>query len=112
MKTLPARCSSWEGFLTCVVIFVILYNHGAHTAVFMTMGTRIQPLQLVDQEGHRRGRSMTFVIVNGRDRPLLGSIDGPRSLRLRWLFHAGVRLGRIRAGAADRRRLAGRSTHI
>jgi len=88
MKTLLARLQSWEGFLTCVVIFVILYNT-ALTPQFMTMGNQINLFQL-SIEKVIVAVAMTFVIVNAEIDLSVGSMMGLAACAFGWLFQAGV----------------------
>ena len=88
MRAMLARMQSWEGFLACTVIFVILLNT-ALTPQFMTVANQVNLFQLSIEKAIV-AVAMTFVIVNAEIDLSVGSMMGLAACAFGWLFQQGV----------------------
>ncbi|MEQ8658997.1 MAG: ABC transporter permease [Hyphomicrobiales bacterium] len=83
-----AKVQTWEGFLVCALIFIVLMNT-ALSPQFMTLGNQINLFQL-SIEKIIVALVMTFVIINAEIDLSVGSMMGLAACAFGYLFQAGV----------------------
>jgi rhamnose transport system permease protein len=88
LATMWARVQTWEGFLVCALIFIVLMNT-ALSPQFMTLGNQINLFQL-SIEKIIVALVMTFVIINAEIDLSVGSMMGLAACAFGYLFQAGV----------------------
>jgi rhamnose transport system permease protein len=88
LATMWARVQTWEGFLVCALIFIVLMN-SALSPQFMTLGNQINLFQL-SIEKIIVALVMTFVIINAEIDLSVGSMMGLAACAFGYLFQAGV----------------------
>lgn len=88
LATMWARVQTWEGFLVCALIFIVLMNT-ALSPQFMTLGNQINLFQL-SIEKIIVALVMTFVIINAEIDLSVGSMMGLAACAFGFLFQAGV----------------------
>jgi len=91
VRRMIERMQSWEGFLICVLIFVVLVNT-ALTPQFMTVQNQINLFQL-SIEKVIVALAMTFVIVNAEIDLSVGSMMGLAACAFGWLVDNGIGAG-------------------
>ncbi|MEM6383190.1 MAG: ABC transporter permease [Pseudomonadota bacterium] len=88
LSTMWARVQTWEGFLVCALIFIVLMNT-ALSPQFMTLTNQINLFQL-SIEKIIVALVMTFVIINAEIDLSVGSMIGLAACAFGFLFQAGV----------------------
>ncbi|MCR9121227.1 MAG: ABC transporter permease [Phyllobacteriaceae bacterium] len=88
LATMWARVQTWEGFLVCVLIFIVLMNT-ALSPQFLTLSNQINLFQL-SIEKIIVALVMTFVIINAEIDLSVGSMMGLAACAFGFLFKAGV----------------------
>lgn len=83
-----AKVQTWEGFLVCALIFIVLMNT-ALSPQFMTLNNQINLFQL-SIEKIIVALVMTFVIINAEIDLSVGSMMGLAACAFGYLFQAGV----------------------
>lgn len=83
-----ARVQTWEGFLVCALLFIVLMNT-ALSPQFMTVNNQINLFQL-SIEKIIVALAMTFVIINAEIDLSVGSMMGLAACAFGYLFQAGV----------------------
>ncbi|MGD1886182.1 MAG: ABC transporter permease [Cohaesibacteraceae bacterium] len=83
-----ARVQTWEGFLVCALIFIVLMNT-ALSPQFLTVSNQINLFQL-SIEKIIVALVMTFVIINAEIDLSVGSMMGLAACTFGFLFQAGV----------------------
>ena len=86
--TMWARVQTWEGFLVCALIFIVLMNT-ALSPQFLTVANQINLFQL-SIEKIIVALVMTFVIINAEIDLSVGSMMGLVACTFGFLFQAGV----------------------
>ena len=86
--TMWARVQTWEGFLVCALIFIVLMNT-ALSPQFLTVANQINLFQL-SIEKIIVALVMTFVIINAEIDLSVGSMMGLAACAFGFLFQAGV----------------------
>ena len=86
--TMWARVQTWEGFLVCALIFIVLMNT-ALSPQFLTVSNQINLFQL-SIEKIIVALVMTFVIINAEIDLSVGSMMGLAACTFGFLFQAGV----------------------
>lgn len=86
--TLWARLQTWEGFLVCALIFIVLMNT-VLSPQFMTLGNQINLFHL-SIEKIIVALAMTFIIINAEIDLSVGSMMGLAACAFGYLFQAGV----------------------
>jgi rhamnose transport system permease protein len=82
------RLRSWEGFLLCVLIFIIIVS-GVVSPEFFTVSNQIDLFQL-SIEKIIVALVMTFIIINAEIDLSVGSMMGLSACAFGWLFQQGV----------------------
>jgi len=88
LASMWARVQTWEGFLVCALIFIVLMNT-ALSPQFMTLGNQINLFQL-SIEKIIVALVMTFVIINAEIDLSVGSMMGLAACAFGYLFQMGV----------------------
>ena len=88
MKTALNRLQSWEGFLLCALIFIILLNVNL-SPQFLSFSNFINLFQL-SIEKVIVALVMTFVIINAEIDLSVGSMMGLSACTFGWLVQGGV----------------------
>lgn len=83
-----ARVQTWEGFLFCALLFIVLMNT-ALSPQFMTLNNQVNLFQL-SIEKIIVALVMTFVIINAEIDLSVGSMMGLAACAFGFLFQAGV----------------------
>lgn len=86
--TMWARVQTWEGFLVCALIFIVLMNT-ALSPQFLTVANQINLFQL-SIEKIIVALAMTFVIINAEIDLSVGSMMGLAACTFGFLFQVGV----------------------
>ena len=86
--TMWARVQTWEGFLVCALIFIVLMNT-ALSPQFLTVANQINLFQL-SIEKIIVALVMTFVIINAEIDLSVGSMMGLAACTFGFLFQVGV----------------------
>ena len=88
LATMWAKVQTWEGFLVCALLFIVLMNT-ALSPQFMTTANQINLFQL-SIEKIIVALVMTFVIINAEIDLSVGSMMGLAACAFGYLFQAGV----------------------
>ncbi|MEM1284699.1 MAG: ABC transporter permease [Pseudomonadota bacterium] len=88
LSAMWARVQTWEGFLVCALIFIVLMNT-ALSPQFLTVSNQINLFQL-SIEKIIVALVMTFVIINAEIDLSVGSMMGLAACTFGFLFQAGV----------------------
>jgi rhamnose transport system permease protein len=88
LASMLAKVQTWEGFLVCALIFIVLMNT-ALSPQFMTLGNQINLFQL-SIEKIIVALVMTFVIINAEIDLSVGSMMGLAACAFGYLFQMGV----------------------
>lgn len=88
LASMWAKVQTWEGFLVCALIFIVLMNT-ALSPQFMTLGNQINLFQL-SIEKIIVALVMTFVIINAEIDLSVGSMMGLAACAFGYLFQMGV----------------------
>jgi len=88
LATMWAKVQTWEGFLVCALIFIVLMNT-ALSPQFITLGNQVNLFQL-SIEKIIVALVMTFVIINAEIDLSVGSMMGLAACAFGFLFQAGV----------------------
>ncbi len=88
LSAMWARVQTWEGFLVCALIFIVLMNT-ALSPQFMTLSNQINLFQL-SIEKIIVALVMTFVIINAEIDLSVGSMMGLAACAFGFLFQQGV----------------------
>lgn len=88
LASLWARLRTWEGFLVCALIFIVLMNT-VLSPQFMTLGNQINLFHL-SIEKIIVALAMTFIIINAEIDLSVGSMMGLAACAFGYLFQAGV----------------------
>lgn len=88
LASMWARVQTWEGFLVCALIFIVLMNT-ALSPQFLTVANQINLFQL-SIEKIIVALVMTFVIINAEIDLSVGSMMGLAACTFGFLFQAGV----------------------
>ncbi|MBL4813704.1 MAG: ABC transporter permease [Rhodobacteraceae bacterium] len=91
MKTVFARLQSWEGFLLCALILIILVNSSL-SPQFMTVSNQVNLFQL-SIEKIIVALAMTFIIINAEIDLSVGSMMGLSACAFGWMFQQGMPSG-------------------
>lgn len=83
-----ARVQTWEGFLVCALLFIVLMNTTL-SPQFMTLGNQINLFQL-SIEKIIVALVMTFVIINAEIDLSVGSMMGLAACAFGFLFQQGI----------------------
>lgn len=86
--TFWARLQTWEGFLVCALVFIVLMNT-VLSPQFMTLGNQINLFHL-SIEKIIVALAMTFIIINAEIDLSVGSMMGLAACAFGYLFQAGV----------------------
>lgn len=88
LSVLWRRIQTWEGFLLCALIFIVLMNT-VLSPQFMTLGNQINLFQL-SIEKIIVALAMTFIIINAEIDLSVGSMMGLAACAFGYLFQAGI----------------------
>jgi rhamnose transport system permease protein len=88
MKRLITRLQSWEGFLLCALIFIILMN-ASLSPQFLSINNQINLFQL-SIEKIIVALMMTFIIINAEIDLSVGSMMGLSACAFGWMVQAGA----------------------
>lgn len=88
LATMWAKVQTWEGFLVCALIFIVLMNT-ILSPQFMTLGNQINLFQL-SIEKIIVALAMTFIIINAEIDLSVGSMMGLAACAFGYLFQAGI----------------------
>lgn len=88
LALLSSRIQTWEGFLVCALLFIVLMNT-VLSPQFMTLGNQINLFQL-SIEKIIVALAMTFIIINAEIDLSVGSMMGLAACAFGYLFQAGI----------------------
>lgn len=88
LALLWSRIQTWEGFLVCALLFIVLMNT-VLSPQFMTLGNQINLFQL-SIEKIIVALAMTFIIINAEIDLSVGSMMGLAACAFGYLFQAGI----------------------
>lgn len=88
MKAVLARLQSWEGFLLCTLVFIILMNVSL-SPQYLSLGNQVNLFQL-SIEKIIVALVMTFVIINAEIDLSVGSMMGLSACAFGWMIQQGV----------------------